>query len=112
MRFRPFSSGSAETSALTPCETEVVTATSSARAWRRPAMLERNVSFRSTQKSHSAPFSSQPASQPSTACADAVREGALRARVQVRRGLEDRELAANGGADPRFRLDGLRGRHG
>ena len=33
IRFRSPSRGSAETSALTPCETEVVTATSSASAW-------------------------------------------------------------------------------
>ena len=67
IRFRLPSSGSAETSALTPCETEVVTATSSASAWSRRAIAERNVSFRSTQKSHSAPFASQPESHSSTA---------------------------------------------
>ncbi len=58
---------SAETSALTPWETDVVTATSSAWAWSRRATAARNASFRSTQKSHSAPFASQPASHSSTA---------------------------------------------
>ena len=67
IRFRSRSSGRAETSALTPCDTDVVTATSSARAWRSPATAVRNASFRSTQKSHSAPFASQPASHTSTA---------------------------------------------
>ena len=67
IRFRSPSSGSAETSALTPCETDVVTATSSASAWSSPAIALRNASFRSTQKPHSAPFASQPASHSSTA---------------------------------------------
>jgi hypothetical protein len=67
IRLRSPSSDSAETRALTPCDTEVVTATSSASAWSRRAMVARNASFRSTQKSHSAPFASQPASHCSTA---------------------------------------------
>ena len=58
---------SAETSPLTPWDTEVVTATSSASAWRSPATADRNASLRSTQNSHSAPFASHPASHPSTA---------------------------------------------
>src|ERR1044072_2491357 len=67
IRLRSPSRSSAETSPLTPWETEVVTATSSPLACRSRAIAVRNDSFRSTQKSHSAPFSSQPASQPSTA---------------------------------------------
>ena len=67
IRFRSPSSRSADTSALTPWETDVVTATSSASAWSRRAIAERNVSFRSTQKSHSAPFASHPESHSSTA---------------------------------------------
>jgi hypothetical protein len=67
IRFRTPSSGSAETSALTPCDTDVVTATSSGRACSSRATAERNASFRSTQKSHSAPFRSHPSSHSSTA---------------------------------------------
>ena len=80
IRFRPASRGSAETSALTPCDTDVVTATSSASAWSRRATLERNSSFRSTQKSHSAPFASQPASH----SLDAPRGPCARARPASR----------------------------
>src|SRR4029079_16411378 len=67
IRLRSPRRSSADTSPLAPWETEVVTATSSASAWSRRATAARNASFRSTQKSHSAPFSSQPARQPSTA---------------------------------------------
>src|SRR5207342_2518766 len=67
IRFRPPKRSSAETSALKPCETDVVTATSSAAACSRPANALRAASFRSTQNSHSAPFSSQPAIHSSTA---------------------------------------------
>ena len=62
MRLRPpRSNGSAETMPLTPCETDVVTATSSASPWSSSAKPARAASERSTQNSHSAPFSSQPA---------------------------------------------------
>jgi len=67
MRLRSPLKSSAETSALTACETEVVTATSSAGAWISDAKPERAASFRSTQNSHSAPFSSQPSSHSSAA---------------------------------------------
>ena len=46
-------------SALTPAESEVVTATSSGSAPTSPAKAARTVSARSTQYSHGAPFSSQ-----------------------------------------------------
>src|SRR5581483_511559 len=46
---------------LTPCVTDVVTATSSAPAPSSRANAARAASARSTQCSHSAPFSSQPA---------------------------------------------------
>ncbi len=99
MRFRSPRRSSADTSPLTPCDTEVVTATSSASAWSTRPIALRNASFRPTQKSHSAPFSSQPASQPLDRVPDPVREGALGAGVEVRGRLEDRELAADRGAD-------------
>ena len=67
IRFRSPRRSSAETSPLTPCETDVVTATSSGEACTRPANDARAASFRSTQNSHSAPFSSQPSSHSSTA---------------------------------------------
>jgi len=57
----PRSNGSALTIPLTACETDVVTATSSADAPIRRAKAARADSARSTQCSHSAPFSSQPA---------------------------------------------------
>ena len=46
-------------SALTPAETEVVTAISSSSAFTRRAMLPRTASSRPTQYSHGAPCSSQ-----------------------------------------------------
>ena len=90
---------SAETMPLTPCVTEVVTASSAGSACRSRANAARAASARSTQTSHSAPFSSQPSRYSSYAVADAVRERALRARVQVRRVREDRELAPDRRAD-------------
>ena len=45
MRLRSPARSSAETSPLTPCETEVVTATSSELAWRSEAIAPRKVSF-------------------------------------------------------------------
>ena len=56
----PRSNGSALTIALTPWETEVVTATSSGTACSSRAKAARAASARSTQCSHSAPRSSQP----------------------------------------------------
>ena len=53
-------SGSALTSALTACETDVVTAISSGSATTSRANVERAASARSTQCSHSAPCASQP----------------------------------------------------
>src|SRR5688500_5063098 len=67
IRFRSPLRSSAETSALTAWETEVVTATSSGCAPTSLANAARAASFRSTQNSHSAPFSSQPASHSSAA---------------------------------------------
>ena len=58
---------SVETIPLTPCVTEVVTASSVASACNSRANAARAASARSTQWCHSAPFSSQPSSQPSTA---------------------------------------------
>ena len=52
---------SAETIPLTPCVTEVVTASSDGSAFRSRANAARAASARSTQTAHSAPFSSQPA---------------------------------------------------
>ena len=98
IRFRSPVRSSAETSALTPCETDVVTATSSGAACTRPANAARAASFRSTQNSHSAPFASQPSSHSSAAARTRMRERALRARVRVGRVLEDRELGPNGHA--------------
>ena len=45
---------------LTPCVTEVVTASSPGSAWSSRANADRAASARSTQTSHSAPFASQP----------------------------------------------------
>ena len=53
---------SAETIPLTPWVTEVVTASSAGSACSSRAKAPRAASARSTQCSHSAPFSSQPAS--------------------------------------------------
>ena len=61
IRLRSPESSSAETSALTAAETDVWIATSSARAPTSPANAPRAASARSTQCSHSAPCSSQPA---------------------------------------------------
>jgi len=67
MRFRSPVKSSAETNALTACETDVVTATSSGVACRSPANAARAASLRSTQNSHSAPFSSHPSNHSSAA---------------------------------------------
>ena len=56
----PRSSGSALTIPFTPCETDVVTASSAGSACSSRAKAARAVSARSTQCSHSAPFASQP----------------------------------------------------
>ena len=112
IRFRSPSSRSADVSALTPWETDVVTATSSVSAWSKPAIAVRKASFRSTQKSHSAPFASQPVSHSSHGVPHPVRERTLRARVEVRRSLEDRELATDSGTDHRLDIDTLCARHG
>ena len=62
------SRSSALTIPLTPCVTEVVTASSAGSAWRSRANAARAASARSTQTSHSAPFSSQPSRYSSYAC--------------------------------------------
>ena len=61
IRERPCSSGSALTSALTACETDVVTAISPGSAFTSRANAARAASARSTQCSHSAPCAFQPA---------------------------------------------------
>ena len=60
IRLRSPRNWSAETSPLTAAETEVWIATSSGAAPSSPANAARAASERSTQWSHSAPFSSQP----------------------------------------------------
>ena len=84
---------------LTPCVTEVVTASSAGSALSSRANAARAASARSTQTAHSAPFSSQPVEVLLVGGAHAVRERALRARVQVGRVREDRELAPDRRAD-------------
>src|SRR5262249_20584422 len=58
---RPLLKSSPLASALTPAETDVVTATSSSAALRRTATLLRAPSSCSTQYSHGAPYASQSA---------------------------------------------------
>ena len=101
IRLRPPSSRSAETSALTPCDTEVVTATSSGggvhelreRGTGALVLLHPEVPLRAVRV--------PPVEPRLDRLAHAVAERALRARVQVRRRLEDGELAADRGADAR-----------
>ena len=85
---------------LTPCETDVVTATSSAAAVdqlgeagaRRLGALDPELPLGAVLV---------PAREVLlVGRAHAMRQRALRAGVEVRRVLEDRELAANRGADP------------
>ena len=95
IRFRSPERSSAETSPLTPCETDVVTATSSGSACTRRG--ERSA-CRLVPLDPELPLRAVlvPAREPLLGGgAHTVRERALRARVGVGRVLEDRELAAD-----------------
>ena len=92
-------------SALTPAESDVVTAISSGPALTRPAKAARAASWRSIQYSQGAPFSSQSARYCPYADADRVRQCSLRTGVDVHLLLEDRE-AVTAAVRDRRRLNG------